>query len=134
MEKPQLTRFGAPRVGILPSGDSDAIGDVPGVAVGHCTRADGPVQTGVSVVLPATGNLFMDKLPAGVAVLNGFGKSAGLMQVEELGTLESPIVLTNTLAVGTAYTALVRAAIAENPELARSLPTVNPLVLECNDG
>jgi D-aminopeptidase len=77
----------------------------------------------------------MHKVPAGLAVINGFGKSAGLMQVQELGVLESPIALTGTLAVGTASPRrCARCAAAQKPELARSLPTVNPLVFECNDG
>ncbi|HEY9067334.1 MAG TPA: P1 family peptidase, partial [Burkholderiaceae bacterium] len=130
----ELTALGAPRVGTLPSGPLDAITDVPGVAVGHCTLADGATQTGVTIVLPQPGNLFLHKLPAGLAVINGFGKSAGLMQVQELGVLESPIALVDTFAVGTASTALIRDAIAQNPELGRSLPTLNPLVFECHDG
>jgi D-aminopeptidase len=130
----ELTALGAPRVGSLPSGALDAITDVPGVAVGHCTLADGAVQTGATVLLPQPGNLFLHKLPAGLAVINGFGKSAGLMQVQELGTLESPIALVSTFAVGAASTALIRDAMAQNPELARSLPTLNSLVFECNDG
>ena len=129
-----LSALGAPRVGSLPAGALDAITDVPGVALGHCTLADGATQTGASVLLPQPGNLFLHKLPAGLAVINGFGKSLGLMQVQELGTLESPIALVSTLAVGSAATALVRDGLAQNPELARSLPTLNPLVFECNDG
>jgi len=124
----------APRVGSLPSGPLDAITDVTGVAVGHCTLADGPVQTGATVLLPQPGDLFLHKLSAGADVINGFGKSAGLMQLQELGTLESAIALVGTVAVGTACNALVRDAMAHTPELARSLPTLNPLVLECNDG
>jgi len=130
----ELTTLGAPRVGSLPSGERDAITDVSGVAVGHCTLADGATQTGATVLLPQPSNLFLHKLPAGLAVINGFGKSAGLMQVQELGVLESPIALVNTFAVGAASTALIRDALAQNPELARSLPTLNPLVFECNDG
>jgi len=118
----------------LPAGPRNAITDVAGVAVGHCTLAHGPVQTGVTAVLPHRGNLFAEKLPAGHAVFNGFGKTAGLVQLAELGTLETPIVLTNTLSVGTACTALVRRALAENPEIGRADGTVNPLVCECNDG
>lgn len=128
------SRLGAPQVGTLPPGPLDAITDVAGVSVGHCTLDQGAVQTGATVLLPQPGNLFLQQLPAGVAVINGFGKSAGLVQVQELGTVESPIALVSTLAVGTGFTALVRDAIAHTPELARSLPTVNPLVFECNDG
>ena len=129
-----LSALGAPRVGLLPAGALDAITDVRGVALGHCTLDDGATQTGATVLLPQPGDLFLHKLPAGLAVINGFGKSAGLLQVQELGTLESPIALVSTLAVGTAATALVRDALAHNPEIARSLPTLNPLVFECNDG
>jgi D-aminopeptidase len=130
----RLTALGAPRVGSLPAGALDAITDVPGVALGHCTLDDGATQTGATVLLPQPGDLFLHKLPAGLAVINGFGKSVGLLQVQELGTLESPIALVSTLAVGTAATALVRDALARNPEIARTLPTLNPLVFECNDG
>jgi D-aminopeptidase len=121
-------------VGVLPSGALDAVTDVAGVTLGHCTLADGAIQTGASVLLPQPGNLFLHKLAAGAAIINGFGKSAGLMQVQELGVLESPIALVDTPAVGTACTALIRDALAHNPELTRSLPTLNPLVFECNDG
>jgi D-aminopeptidase len=126
--------LGAPQIGHLPSGPLDAITDVAGVRLGHCTLAGGAVQTGATVLLPAPGDLFLHKLPAGLAVMNGFGKSAGLMQVQELGVIESPIALVSTLAVGTACLALIRDAVAAQPELARSLPTPNPLVFECNDG
>ena len=114
--------LGAPQVGLLPSGPLDAITDVAGVALGQVTLSEGAVQTGATVLLPAPGDLFLHKLPAGLAVINGFGKSAGLMQVQELGQLESPIALVSTLAVGTASTALIRDALAQQPELARSLP------------
>ena len=80
------------------------------------------------------GNLFTEKMPAACHVINGFGKSVGLMQLKEMGTLESPILLTNTFSVGTAATALLRRAMEENPEMGRDLPTLNPLVAECNDG
>ncbi|MCS4510143.1 DmpA family aminopeptidase [Xylophilus ampelinus] len=123
-----------PVVGTLPAGSRDAITDVAGVTVGHCTLAEGEVQTGVTVVRPHGGDPFRDKVPAAAVVLNGFGKSVGLVQVEEIGTLETPIALTNTFAVGSVATAQVRACIAHNPATGRALPTVNPLVFECNDG
>ncbi|MFX9788033.1 P1 family peptidase, partial [Acinetobacter baumannii] len=82
-------------------------------------------------ILPHAGNLYRDKPVAAAEVLNGFGKSVGLMQVEELGALETPILLTNTLSVGTASTALVRHAIAANPDIGRTTATVNPVVMEC---
>lgn len=120
--------------GILPVGPRNAITDVPGVRVGHVTLQQGAVNTGVTAIIPQPGNLFRNKLTAAVEVINGFGKSAGLMQVAELGTLETPILLTNTFGVGTCANALIRAAIAENPDIGRTTSTVNALVCECNDG
>jgi D-aminopeptidase len=121
-------------IGQMPAGTRNAITDVPGLRVGHCTRLDGDARTGVSVVLPHGDNLYREKVVAAQYVLNGFGKSTGLVQVEELGTIETPIALTNTFAVGTCATALVRHAIATNPDIGRRTVTVNPVVLECNDG
>ena len=126
-----------PRIGRLPSGPRDAITDVTGVTVGHCTRDEGDgsgIHTGVTVVRPHGGDPFMHRVPAGFAVLNGFGKSVGLLQVEELGVLETPVALTNTFAVPAVATAQIRQCIEENPECGRALSTVNPLVFECNDG
>lgn len=123
-----------PRVGHLPSGPRDSLADVSGVTVGHCTLAQGDVQTGVTVIHPHAGNPFMHKVPAAASVLNGFGKSMGLVQVAELGVLETPIALTNTFSVAAVADAQIRQAIAANPDIGRTLPTVNPLVFECNDG
>lgn len=131
---PPKDRARLPRVGRLPSGPRDAITDVAGVRVGHCTRDEGAIQTGVTVVLPHGGDLFRDRVPAACAVINGFGKSVGLVQLEELGLIETPIALSNTFAVGALAAAQIRQCVAANPETGRSLPTVNPLVLECNDG
>ncbi len=127
-------RCAVPHIGDLPAGPRDAITDVAGVAVGHATLADGACQTGVTVVLPHGGNLYTDKVPAAASVLNGFGKSVGLVQVEELGVLETPIALTNTFSVGAVSQAQIRAAIDASPEIGRAWPTLNPLVFECNDG
>jgi D-aminopeptidase len=123
-----------PRIGTLPSGRRDAITDVAGVTVGHATLAEGEVQTGVTVLRPHAGDPYLQRVPAGFAVLNGFGKSVGLLQIEELGVLETPIALTNTFSVPAVAAAQIRQCLAANPECGRSLPTVNPLVLECNDG
>jgi D-aminopeptidase len=123
-----------PDVGRLPSGPRGTIADVAGVTVGHATIAAGDLQTGVTVVRPHPGDPFLAKVPAAAVVINGFGKSAGLMQLNELGVLETPIALTTTLQVGTVAMAQVRAAIAAHPGLARTTTTVNPLVFECNDG
>ncbi|MBM6579353.1 P1 family peptidase [Microvirga sp. BT689] len=120
--------------GALPMGELNSIADVPGVRVGHCTLVEGEIRTGVTAVIPHGGNLYREKPMAAVHVLNGFGKSAGLVQVEELGTIETPILLTNTLSVGTCCTALVRHAIEHNPDIGRETATVNPVVFECNDG
>lgn len=123
-----------PCIGNLLQGARNAITDVEGVTVGHRTLDDGDVQTGVTVVRPHAGDPFRDKVPAAAVVLNGFGKSVGLVQLAELGVLETPIALTNTFSVGTVATAQIRHCVAANPESGRSLPTVNPLVFECNDG
>lgn len=120
--------------GTLPPGARNSLSDVPGVTVGHCTLACGDVRTGVTAVVPHGGDAFRDKPVAAAVVLNGFGKSTGLVQVNELGTLETPVLLSNTFAVGTCANALIRRAIAANPKIGRSAGTVNPVVLECNDG
>jgi D-aminopeptidase len=120
--------------GTLPPGPLNAVTDVAGVRVGHRTVRSGDVATGFTALVPAGGDLFRDKLPAAVEVINGFGKSAGLMQVAELGQLETPLLLTNTLAVGTGFDALVARALAANADIGRATGTVNPVVLECNDG
>lgn len=131
--QPRLRELGV-TIGTLPTGSANAITDVAGVTVGHVTLSDGKVQTGVTAVRPHPGHAFRDKLPAAVQVVNGFGKSVGLMQLAELGTLETPVVLTNTLSVGTASTALVRHMLAATPEIGHSTGTVNAVVMECNDG
>ncbi|WP_027212328.1 DmpA family aminopeptidase [Burkholderia sp. WSM2232] len=123
-----------PHVGELPGGPLGTIADVHGVSVGHCTLAHGALQTGVTVIRPHAGDPFVDKVPAAASVINGFGKSAGLVQLDELGTLETPIALTNTFSVGAVAQAQIRAAARANPSIGREWPTVNPLVFECNDG
>lgn len=120
-------------VGRLPRGPLNKISDVPGVTVGHCTLADGPVQTGVTALLPHPGDIFHDKVMAASHVINGFGKTTGLVQIDELGTLETPILFTNTLSVGTASTALVRYMLERCPDICETTGSVNPVVCECND-
>ena len=117
-----------------PRGERDLITDVPGVKVGHVTLKEGDIHTGVTAVLPHGGNCFQDKVMAGVSVINGFGKSVGLIQIQELGTIETPILLTNTLSVGTACEALTRYMLEGNPDIGVTTGTVNCLVTECNDG
>ncbi|HIZ96076.1 MAG TPA: P1 family peptidase [Candidatus Ligilactobacillus excrementavium] len=115
-------------------GKNNLITDVPGVTVGHQTLVTDRLKTGVTAIIPAKNNVFEHKLAAAGHVINGFGKSTGLVQVEELGTLETPIVLTNTLSVGVAYNYLVKKGLAENPEIGLKTGTINPMVMECNDG
>jgi len=131
-ERPRLREFGL-KTGTLPPGPLNAITDVAGVLVGQTTLIEGTsVRTGVTVVLPHGGNIFQDKVPAAVYVANGFGKLAGSTQVEELGNLETPIVLTNTLAVPTAADAVID-YILRLPGNER-VESVNPVVGETNDG
>lgn len=119
--------------GVLPTGPLNAITDVEGVKVGHVTLMVGDsVRTGVTAILPHGGNLFQEKVPAGIYVGNGFGKLMGLSQVQELGNVETPIVLTNTLSVPTAANALIAYTLAlPGNEEVRS---VNAVVGETNDG
>jgi len=119
--------------GALTPGPLNAITDVAGVRVGHTTIVSGDtVRTGVTAVLPHGGNLFQDKVPGAVFVGNAFGKLAGSTQVNELGTIETPVVLTNTLAVGTAVDAVVRWTLAQPGN--ENVRSVNALVGETNDG
>ncbi|MBK9081160.1 MAG: P1 family peptidase [Rhizobiales bacterium] len=118
----------------MPTGAKNSILDVPGVRVGHVTLSGGDLRTGVTAVLPHGDDLFRCKAPAACHVINGFGKSVGLMQVEELGAVETPILLTNTFSVPACASALIRMAIEANPAIGRTTSTVNPLVFECNDG
>ena len=115
-------------------GRRNLISDVPGVRAGHVTINEGEVHTGVTAVLPHGGNLFREKVMAGVSVINGFGKSAGLIQIEELGTIETPIILTNTFSVGTALEALTGYMLERNGDIGVTTGMVNCVVTECNDG
>ncbi len=119
--------------GVFPTGPLNAITDVGGVRVGQKTLVEGDlVRTGVTVVVPHEGNLFQDKVAGAVFVGNAFGKLAGSAQVAELGTLETPIALTNTLAVGTAVDAIVRYTLAQPGN--ERVQSVNAVVGETNDG
>jgi len=118
--------------GVFPTGSANAITDVAGVRVGHLTRIEGDdIRTGVTAILAAPGNLFQEKVPGAVFVGNAFGKLAGSTQVEELGNIETPIILTNTLNVGTALEAVVAytLALAGNEKVV----SVNAVVGETND-
>lgn len=119
--------------GILPAGPLNAITDVPGVKVGHLTKIEeSDIRTGVTAILPHGGNLFQQKVPAAIFVGNGFGKLAGVTQVQELGNLESPIILTNTLSVAAGIEGVVRYSLAQPGN--ESIQSVNAVVGETNDG
>ena len=119
--------------GVLPVGKWNAITDVAGVKVGHVTLIAGEdIRTGVTAILPHDGNIFQEKVPAGIVVGNGFGKLMGFTQVEELGEIETPIVLTNTLAVPRAAEALIDWTLAQTGN--NEVGSVNPVVGETNDG
>ncbi|AMM51844.1 D-aminopeptidase [Rufibacter sp. DG15C] len=121
------------KIGVLPTGQLNAITDVPGVKVGHVTFVQGAqVRTGVTAILPHGGNLFQEKVPSAVFVGNGFGKLAGVTQIRELGNLESPIILTNTLGVGTAMNAVVDYTLQQPGN--ETVQSVNAVVGETNDG
>ena len=131
-ERPRLREFGI-ITGVLSPGPLNAITDVAGIEVGQVTLIRGKnIRTGVTAVLPHGGNIFQEKVPAAIAVANGFGKLTGFTQVEELGNMETPIILTNTLSVPTAAGALIDYTLAlpgnENVE------SVNSVVGETNDG
>src|ERR1044071_7309263 len=119
--------------GALTPGPLNAITDVAGVKVGQTTVVEGDtVRTGVTAILPHEGNLFQEKVAGAVFVGNAFGKLAGSTQVQELGTIETPIVLTNTLSVGTAVDAVVRWTLEQPGN--NAVRSVNALVGETNDG
>jgi D-aminopeptidase len=118
--------------GILPVGPLNSITDVQGVRIGHATIVDGDdIRTGATAVLPHSGNLFQDKVPAGVAVGNGYGKLMGGTQIREMGEIETPIVLTNTLAVARAAEAILEWTLTFPGN--QDVVSVNPVVGETND-
>lgn len=121
------------QLGVLPPGKMNSITDVPGVRVGHTTLVIGDsVRTGVTAILPHSGNIFQNKVPAAIYIGNGFGKLAGYSQVEELGNIETPVVLTNTLSVPAAMEALISYTL--NQPGNEGIGSVNPVVGETNDG
>ena len=120
-------------IGVMPPGNGNAITDVEGVQVGHQTLIKGDdIRTGVTAILPHPGNIFQQKVPAAVYVGNGFGKLAGSTQIKELGNLETPIILTNTLSVPTAADALIDYTFRFNKN--NKVRSLNPVVGETNDG
>ena len=120
-------------IGSFQTGKRNAITDVEGVRVGHCTIVSGQdTRTGVTAILPHGGNLFQEKVPAAIFVGNGFGKLMGISHVQELGTLETPILLTGTLSVPRVADALITYMLElQGNEGVRS---INPVVGETNDG
>ncbi|WP_047981840.1 DmpA family aminopeptidase [Ornithinibacillus contaminans] len=122
----------------LQKGAKNCITDVAGVQVGHKTlyeklTDEETICTGVTAILPHDGNLFYDKVRAGCHVINGYGKTSGLIQIEELGLLESPIMLTNTLSVGPVLEGTITYMLNQNKEIGDSAGTLNVVVGECND-
>ncbi|RLD79407.1 MAG: S58 family peptidase [Bacteroidetes bacterium] len=120
-------------IGVLKTGENNAITDVKGVKVGHYTLIEGDsLRTGVTAILPHSENIFQSKVPAAIYIGNGFGKLAGYSQVEELGNIETPIILTNTLSVPTASNALISYTLSQKEN--EEVRSVNPIVGETNDG
>ncbi len=127
-----LRQWGLP-TGIFQTGQYNAITDVPGVTVGHVTLIEGDsVRTGVTAIVPHQGDIFNHKVPAAIHVGNGFGKLAGITQVQELGNIETPIVLTNTLSVAAGIEGLVRYTLMQPGN--EGVRSVNAVVGETNDG
>ncbi|WP_080873770.1 P1 family peptidase [Oceanobacillus timonensis] len=123
----------------LPKGAKNCITDVSGVQVGHVTlyehvNEQETICTGVTAILPHSGNIFRKKVVASNAVINGFGKTTGLVQMDELGVLESPIMLTNTLGVGAVMQGTLTYMLDETEEIGDTTGTINIVVGECNDG
>jgi D-aminopeptidase len=140
---PMRARAYGVTIGAMEPGRWNALTDVPGVRVGHCTvnvgtgalvPGHGPARTGVTAILPHGGNLFRENVPAASYVINGFGKSIGLVQVDELGTIETPILLTNTLNIPRVADALIDHMLTVEPGIGIRTSSVNPVVMECNDG
>ena len=121
-------------IGELKKGKKNSITDVRGVKVGHVTYDNFGYKSGVTAIVPHLGNIFKEKLIAASHVINGYGKTVGTVQIDEMGTLETPILLTNTLAVGQVSTALIKYMLRDNKDIGVTTSTINPVVAECNDG
>jgi D-aminopeptidase len=120
-------------IGVMPTGPHNAITDVAGVKVGHTTLIAGDnIRTGVTAIIPHQGNLFQSKVPAAVFVGNGFGKLAGTTQIEELGNIESPLIMTNTLGVAAGIEGIVEYTLSQKGN--ENVQSVNAVVGETNDG
>jgi len=139
--RPRVRECGI-KIGILETGEENSITDVPGVRVGHATLirgsgklspGHGPVRTGVTVILPHEGNVYREKVRAGVDVQNGAGELTGALQVMEWGILETPIALTSTLNVGLVHDAIVDCVLDQNPDIGIGSEVILPVVGECDD-
>lgn len=133
MQQRRIRDYGY-RIGRLPAGPLDKLSDVPGVTVGHWTLHDETHHTGVTVILPGDETIYRNKCVAAAHVVNGYGKTLGLVQVDELGVLETPIALTGTLNVGLVHDALVQYTLDTCAAQGVAVRSVNPVVGECNDG
>jgi D-aminopeptidase len=132
MKKRRIRESGI-KIGRMRPGSLNKITDVPGVKVGHSTLNEGSIKTGVTAILPHGGNIFTDKVVGASCVMNGFGKTLGTIQINELGTIETPILLTNTLSIGQCADSLLKYMAEQNPQIGTTTGTVNPVVCECND-
>jgi len=132
MKQMRITDYGF-KIGRYPKGKLNKITDVHGVKVGHFTVDTNQNKTGVTVVIPCEDNPFVTKLTAAAHVINGYGKSTGLMQIDELGVIESPIFLTNTLNIGRVHDAAVELMVKRCARDNVELKSYNPIVCECND-
>jgi len=131
-QRPRLREFGI-TTGILDPGPLNAITDVPGVKVGQVTLIEGnDIRTGVTAIISHEGNIYQEKVPGAIYVANGYGKLMGITQVEELGNIETPIILTNTLSVPTAADAVIDYILSLPGN--ETVESVNPVVGETNDG
>ncbi len=128
-----IRRYGI-TIGELKTGKNNLITDVEGVKVGHVTLNKDRIKTGVTAILPHEGNIFKEKVMASYHVINGFGKTIGTIQIEELGNIETPILLTNTLSVGSVSEGLIKYMLSNNADIGDTTGTINPVVCECNDG
>ena len=116
----------------LPTGEKNLITDLDGIRVGHATLHQGDIHTGVTIVSPRK-NIYPNPLPAACHVINGFSKPIGFIQVDELGTIESPIGLTNTFAIGTLADGLIKRVVKEQSDVNQQIGSFNSVVMECND-
>ncbi len=131
--KVNIEDFGM-KIGKFKKGKNNSITDIDGVKVGHITYDDGERKTGITAILPHDGNIFKEKLIGATHIINGFGKTIGTVQIEELGTIETPILLTNTLSVGKVSDGLIKYMLKDNSDIGVDTGTINPVIGECNDG